>query len=183
MNSHKGLGLFKTEGDSNSSEAALEADWALKPLVIARLLLIELLLRKLFGAGAVIAVIVSLAITGAIAVTGVVGTDATASTLTIHWRGCFHRGVPTKDPNGKWHRLCRRVQQDSLHYIDPKKKCCSERGHEAFITEGVPLGSVVLHKVVLNKAEPLSLATKRKIGSIGAQLSVAFNGSQSLVVR
>ena len=61
---------FSSGGASNSNEAALEADWALKPLVIARLLLIELLLRKLFGAEAVIAVIVSLAITGAITVTG-----------------------------------------------------------------------------------------------------------------
>ena len=65
-----GRARIQLGGASNSYEAALEADWALNPLVIARLLLIELLLRKLFGAGAVIAVIVRLAITGAITVTG-----------------------------------------------------------------------------------------------------------------
>ena len=113
----------------------------------------------------------------------VVRGDAAASTLTIHWRGCFFNGSPTTDPNGKWHLLCCSGVGNVLHGIKPKS-ACNVRGHRPLVDDGVALSSVVLHGVKLNADGGLSLRTKRNIAGIGWQLptAVTFNGANSLVV-
>ena len=104
--------------------------------------------------------------------------------VVVHWRGCFVNGSPTADPNGVWSLLCRNVAEDSLHGIPPKKKC-GTRGHEPYLSEAIPMASIILHNVGIKVDGHLFKNAMVRIAGLGAQLpqSLTFNGTSTLRVE
>ena len=104
--------------------------------------------------------------------------------VVVHWRGCFVQGSPSADPNGVWCLLCRKVAEDSLHGIPPKKKC-RLRGHEPYLSEPIPVASIILHNVGIKTDGHLLKTAMVRIAGLGAQLprSLTFNGTSTLRVE
>ena len=103
--------------------------------------------------------------------------------VVVQWRGCFTHGSPTADPNGVWCLLCRNVAEDSLHGIPPKKKC-GMRGHEPYLSEAIPVASIILHNVGIKTDGHLFKNAMVRIAGLGTQLPrhIAFNGTSTLRV-